>query len=733
MLTRLSVKSKVVLMLVTVSLLSALVVGLLGWRSSRLALSQTIFTNMTAVRRSKAAQMEAYFRNTRYAVEVLSENDMVVEAMVRFDRAFRQLENSAIPEEWNAALEAYYTSQFFPKLFANLPGQADYNLYRPQNQAGVYLQYQYMVANRFESGQKFLLDSAVDGSNYSKVHAEYHPRLRTLTQKLGFYDLFLINVATGDIVYTVAKETDYASNVDQGPFRRSNLADVLELVRNNTERGSAQLVDFDLYRPSYGMPAAFWAAPLYNGNHLVGVLVVQISLEAINQIMTANQQWRQLGLGATGETYLVGADSLMRSDARPRLEDAAAYLARLGARGVAQRTVQLINNFNTTVLLQSVDSPGVTAALQNQEGATFTTNYLGDAVLASYQPLVLEGLQWAILAEMSADEVFAPVYTYQRQLLISTVLLIAVLAFVAVGLAALLLRPLNLLIAGARTISQGAMQAVLDQGVSDQAVSDQGVVDPSLSTTAVMQVRSPDEWGELAATFTEMAQGVRQQAALLVEKEKAIGQLLHNLLPLSAVQRIRQGQPPLIDQASQVTIYAARMGGVAELAQKKGAQEVAALLQDLLTDINEVAIQYDVEQLPAPGQQLLAVCGLSTPYLDHSRRMVDFALAMRMLLQRLNTRHSAQLTLHGGVHSGALSGTVVRTQRMSYELWGESVTVAQQLATEAGPQLILTSQTIYDRLHEQYAFQPARAESKAGQRTPAAPWLLLNAKNEGGA
>lgn len=723
MLTRLSVKSKVVLMLVTVSLLSALVVGLLGWRSSRLALSQTIFTNMTAVRRSKAAQMEAYFRNTRYAVEVLSENDMVVEAMVRFDRAFRQLENSAIPEEWNAALEAYYTSQFFPKLFANLPGQADYNLYRPQNQAGVYLQYQYIVANRFESGQKFLLDSAVDGSNYSKVHAEYHPRLRTLTQKLGFYDLFLINVATGDIVYTVSKETDYASNVDQGPFRRSNLADVLELVRNNTERGSAQLVDFDLYRPSYGIPAAFWAAPLYNGNHLVGVLVVQISLEAINQIMTANQQWRQLGLGATGETYLVGADGLMRSDARPRLEDAAAYLALLGERGVAQRTVQLINNFNTTVLLQAVDSPGVAAALQNQEGATFTTNYLGDAVLASYQPVVLEGLQWALLAEMRADEVFAPVYTYQRQLLISTVLLMAVLAFVAVGLAALLLRPLNLLVAGARTISQGAIQAVADQAV----------VDPALAATAVMQVRSPDEWGELAATFSEMAQGVRQQAALLVEKEKAIGQLLHNLLPLSAVQRIRQGQPPLIDQASQVTLYAARMGGVAELAQKKGAQEVAALLQDLLTDINEVAIQYDVEQLPAPGQQLLAVCGLSTPYLDHSRRMVDFALAVRTLLQRLNTRHSAQLTLHGGLHSGAFSGSVVRTPRLSYELWGESVTVAQQLATEAGPQLILTSQTIYDRLYEQYAFQPARAEPKAGQRTPAAPWLLLNAKNEGGA
>ncbi|MCB0083224.1 MAG: hypothetical protein KDE47_19920, partial [Caldilineaceae bacterium] len=63
---RLSVKSKVVLMLVAVSLISALVVGILGWRNSRLALSRTIFANMTALRHNKADQVDAYFRNMRY-------------------------------------------------------------------------------------------------------------------------------------------------------------------------------------------------------------------------------------------------------------------------------------------------------------------------------------------------------------------------------------------------------------------------------------------------------------------------------------------------------------------------------------------------------------------------------------------------------------------------------------------------------------------------------------------
>ncbi len=714
MLNRLSVKSKLVLLLLTVSLISALVIGIMGWRSSRSALSRTIFDQMTVLRRSKADQVEAYFRNMRYVVEVISEDDMVVEAMVRFNRSFRQLENSTIPTEWDSALEAYYTSQFFPRLFANLPGQADYALYRPQSQAGLYLQYQYIVANQFDIGEKFLLDAAEDSSDYSKVHAYYHPRMRNIMRKFGFYDLFLVNFETGDVVYSVDKEVDYASNLDQGPFRRSNLTDALARVRDNTERGTAQLIDFDLYRPSYGEPAAFWAAPLYNGTHLVGVLVVQISPEIINNIMTANQQWTQMGFGATGETYLVGADQLMRSDVRPRIEDPVAYQETLRELGIAQRTSELIRNFDTTTLVQKVDSAAVTAALQNQEGTEFTTNYLEHAVLSSYQPLILDGLQWAIVAEMDADEVFAPVYTFQRQMLIAIVIMVVLLAFLAVGIAYLFMRPVALLMAGAR-------------GLEYEADTDAGEI--------AVKIDSHDEWGELATAFNELAQGVYRQGALLATKAQEVEQLLQNLLPLSAAQRVQQGETEVIDQASQVTVYSATIQGISTVAQQKKPQEITLLLQDLMTDLGEAATRYDVEPLLTADQQIIAICGLSTPHLDHSRRIVDFAMALEAILQRLNTRYNVKLTIQGAIHSGSLNGSVLQTQKMLYELWGESIAVARQLAAEAPSGQVLVSQTIRERLQEQYTFHPQPKGQPGAQRDqPAATaWVLAMVKKEGSA
>jgi len=712
MFNRLSVKSKLVLLLLMVSLVSALVIGILGWRSSRAALSRTIFDQMTVLRRSKAAQVEAYFRNMRYAVEILSEDDMVVEAMVRFNRSFRQLENSTIPTEWDEALEAYYTSQFFPRLFANLPGQADYSLYRPQNQAGLYLQYQYIVANHFDIGEKSLLDNADDGSDYSKVHAYYHPRMRNIIRKLGFHDLFLINFETGDIVYTVSKEVDYASNLDQGPFRRSNLNEALLQVRDNTERGTAQLIDFDLYRPSVGEPAAFWSAPLYNGNHLVGAMVVQVSLETIDRIMTSNQQWAQMGHGATGETYLVGGDQLMRSDARPRIEDPVAYQETLRELGISARTSELIRGFDTTTLLQTVDSPVVTAALQNQEGTEFTTNYRQESVLSSYQPLILEGLQWAIVAEQSADEVFAPVYTFQRQMLIATVVLIVLLAFLSVLIAYFFMRPVTLLMAGSRGLAHE---------------------DGNTPNEIAVKINSHDEWGELAAAFNELAQGVHQQSNLLAAKDQEIEQLLSNLLPRSAVQRVQQGESEIIEQTSQVTIYSAAIRGISTLSQQKSTKEVALLLQDLITDLGEAAKRYDVEPLMTPDQQIIAVCGLSTPHLDHSRRVVDFALAIGTIVQRLNTRHNAKISVHGGIHSGPLSGTVLANDKMVYELWGESIAIARHLAMAAGADQPLVSPTIRDRLHEQYTFHRPPGNEQVAKRDQllATAWILAATKREG--
>ena len=112
-------------------------------------------------------------------------------------------------------------------------------------------------------------------------------RSRNIVAKFGYYDMFLIN-PQGQVVYTVFGETDFASDLQTGPYRDSNLAGLIRQVIASKEKGFTNLADFAAYAPSYGAPASFIAAPIFSGSRLVGVLAFQMPVVEINNVMTGN-------------------------------------------------------------------------------------------------------------------------------------------------------------------------------------------------------------------------------------------------------------------------------------------------------------------------------------------------------------------------------------------------------------------------------------------------------------
>ena len=82
---------------------------------------------------------------------------------------------------------------------------------------------------------------------------------------MGYYDVFLFDT-DGNLVYSVFKELDYATNILNGEWRDTGLATVFRAA--NVAESNAQTVfdDFRGYAPSAGAPAAFFARPIFNAN-----------------------------------------------------------------------------------------------------------------------------------------------------------------------------------------------------------------------------------------------------------------------------------------------------------------------------------------------------------------------------------------------------------------------------------------------------------------------------------
>lgn len=203
---------------------------------------------------------------------------------------------------------------------------------------------------------------------------------------------------------------------------------------------------FAAYAPSYGAPASLIAAPIYGGSRLVGGLAFQVPADEINNVMTGNQSWQQDGLGSTGQTFLVGSDSLMRSASRPHLNDPKAFLAQLRLRGFKEGTIARLRQYGTTILQQPVTTPAVARALAGGTGTMQVVDYRGTAVLSSFAPLRIKGLDWVILAQMDLDEPYAPIYAFQRRILITAtllMLLVLLVTLLAMALAHLFNKPIQ--------------------------------------------------------------------------------------------------------------------------------------------------------------------------------------------------------------------------------------------------------------------------------------------------
>jgi hypothetical protein len=418
MLKSLRIGPKILIVLSVVAIAAIGIIGYQGYSTAKESLEQESFNKLTAVREMKANQIEDYFQQIADQVRTLSEDRMIIEAMKAFDNALHGIEadygiNEDRMNKIDAGVKNYYQDEFLKRLTPNLLETPSLSDYWPQDKKTRTLQHLYITSNSYDTGSKHLLDIAGDPSRYSKAHEIYHPIIRSYLEKFGYYDIFLVDVDTGGhIAYTVFKEVDYGTSLLTGPYKDTNFAEAYRSAASATDKDFVKLVDFDPYHPSYNAPASFISSPIFDGEEIIGVLLFQMPIDKINDIMTNRHQWSKVGLGQSGETYIVGDDFLLRNQSRFLIEDRDNYLKMIQKIGLSQEIVSKIDNFNSSIGLQPVKTQGTEAAQKDEIGTAIFSDYRGVSVLSSYKPLDIPDVDWVIMSEIDEAEAFAQVHKY---------------------------------------------------------------------------------------------------------------------------------------------------------------------------------------------------------------------------------------------------------------------------------------------------------------------------------
>lgn len=675
-------QSKLLIMLLAVSVLSVLIAGILGYISGTNSLRNAEYQRLVQLRESRDREITAFYEGISNAATVLTHSNAAITAMKDFTGAFAELQKTPLPPGAKEAVDNYYATVFDPALEKGSGRKVDAGLFRPASNAQTYLQSLYTVPAKgdFKASEKIM--NAGDPSAWTKFNERYQPFFSDFASRFPFDDAMLIDT-DGNVVYSTLKQADLGANVNSGPYKTTKLAEGFRKAMQASSVDQVILEDFEDYAPAYGVPTPWILTPVGDGGGIYGILALQLSVDRINDVMTGKQGWEKDGQGKTGETYLAGPDRLMRSVSRELLENPEQFVKDVVANGtpeeVAQRQVELKNS----VLLQPVNTPAVNMALSGQSGVTTAKSYLGPETLVAYTPLKLPGLNWVLIAKVNKSEAFAPVNAFARNIALSTGAIVLAVCLLALLFARILTEPVKKLVAAVQRVSGGEL----------------GVKVP---------VTSRDEFGELASSFNDMSASLQTKQQLIDTQQQENDELLKSLMPEPVARRYREGEENISTQHRDVSVVYAQLLGFDDFSRSMPTEQSVAMLNSLVEAFDGAAERHGVEQVRSMQDNgLLATCGLVVPRVDHASRTIAFAKELVEILERFNDQHDAQLSIRIGIDSGPVTSGLVGERSTVYALWGEAVDLAHRVHAATRSPGIFVSDRVHDSVVGIYPFSEA--------------------------
>uniref|UniRef100_UPI002FC8D9E1 methyl-accepting chemotaxis protein n=1 Tax=Devosia sp. TaxID=1871048 RepID=UPI002FC8D9E1 len=362
--------------------------------------------------------------------------------------------------------------------------------------AAVQLQTAYVTENP-EPEARHLLDSANGkGATYDAPHKRFHPGFRTLMLERNYSDVLLISAA-GDVVYSVAKNTDFATNVLTDTT--SGLGQAFNAAKELAE-GQAALVDYSVYAPT-GVAEGFMAMPVYDKDERTGVMVLALSTDVLSAKISALS-----GLGPSGEVVLVGSDGLLRTES-PRTEAA-------------------------DVLQATLNADVVTRAIAGETGEGTSTDYRDATMVVRAGPVSVGGITWAVAAVQPEEEALAPVINMRNMTLLVGGVLLAIAAVIGYFFARSVSRPITQL--------TGTMQALAD-GDLDIEVRGGDRKDEIGAMARAVEVFRENGLRIAQMTEAEAAQIIRSQAeraAMMQDLQRAFGAVVNAAIAGDFTRRV---------------------------------------------------------------------------------------------------------------------------------------------------------------------------------------------------
>jgi putative nucleotidyltransferase with HDIG domain len=186
---------------------------------------------------------------------------------------------------------------------------------------------------------------------------------------------------------------------------------------------------------------------------------------------------------------------------------------------------------------------------------------------------------------------------------------------------------------------------------------------------------------------------------LLNQKEQT-ERLVNRILPKRTVEEIRTKGKASSRRYEMATVLFADIQGFTKIAEETRPEILIKQLDIIFKSFDDIIEKYDIEKIKTIGDAYMCAGGIPTANSTNPIEVVLAALEMQTIVSQINKEEAVDFKVRIGVHTGPLVAGVVGTQRIAYDIWGDTVNIASRMETHGEASQVNISATTYSHVKE---------------------------------
>lgn len=197
---------------------------------------------------------------------------------------------------------------------------------------------------------------------------------------------------------------------------------------------------------------------------------------------------------------------------------------------------------------------------------------------------------------------------------------------------------------------------------------------------------------------------IRKSRSVIQKEKDRSENLLLNILPSEVAEELKIKGESVARDFDNVTVLFTDFKGFTNISESLNAQELVAEINTCFKAFDQIITSYGIEKIKTIGDAYLAAGGLHIPITSSVVDVVKAGLEMQSFMQsrkiELKNKNQPFFEMRVGIHTGQVVAGIVGVKKFQYDIWGDTVNIANRMESSGKVGKVNISETTYNQIKD---------------------------------